>query len=56
MVMEAIMKREFESAPAADEMFTEEADVAIAAWTLDELDATELGSARWTTASDEQAR
>jgi hypothetical protein len=52
--MEAIMKTEFEPGLAGDAVLSEGEDAAIAAWTLDDLDPAELGSARRATGSDEQ--
>ena len=43
--MEATMKRDYEPAPAGDEILSDEEDAVIAAWTLDELDTAE--SAPW---------
>ena len=36
-------------------LFADEADAALAAWTLDELDADELGDTRWTASDDPDA-
>ena len=43
--MEAAMKRDYEPAPAGDEILSDGEGAAIDAWTLDELDTAE--SAPW---------
>ena len=45
------MKRDYEPAPAGDEILSDEEDAAVAAWTLDDLDTVE--SAGWAANSDD---
>jgi hypothetical protein len=51
--MEATMKRDYEPAPAGDEILSDEEDAAIAAWTLDDLDPAESNG--WTAMGDDQS-
>ena len=49
------MKPEIDALEAGDAILSsEDADAALNAWTVDEFDATELGSRRWATAGDDQ--
>jgi len=50
------MRAKSDSTSARDAILSaDEADAVLAAWTLEELDADELGDARWTAGDDPDA-